>query len=99
MKSVSKIQCLHPQGKHAPSIDAAIFKLFETTIIRILRKESPLTFTELAEAIANNIAKSSISFNKSVEWYGIVVKQHLEAMGVIEVITEKGKKKNRLKSE
>jgi hypothetical protein len=32
-----------------------------------------------------------------VEWYGVVVKNDMEARGEVEAITEKGKKLNRLK--
>ena len=41
--------------------------------------------------------KNKIKFEGAVDWFGISVKNHLEARGVVESFTEKGKKLNRLK--
>jgi hypothetical protein len=96
METEQRIQLLHPQGKHAPSISMDTYYLFEKAITKILQKE-PLAFYDLVEEIKNYFKKNKIKFDGAVDWFGISVKNHLEATGVIETFTEKGKKLNRLK--
>jgi hypothetical protein len=92
-----RIQCLHPQGKHAPSISADTYYLFEKAIIEILKQKEPLAFYDLVEELKTYFKKNKIKFEGAVDWFGITVKNHLEATGVVETFTEKGKKLNRLK--
>ena len=41
--------------------------------------------------------KKKTIFDGAVEWYAITVKNDMEARGLIEVFTEKGKKLHRIK--
>ena len=97
MKTEQRIQLLHPLGKHAPSISADTYYLFEKAIMEILKKEQPLAFYDLVDHIKTYFKKNKIKFDGAIDWFGISVKNHLEATGVIENYTEKGKKLNRLK--
>jgi hypothetical protein len=92
-----RIQCLHPQGKHAPSISVDTYHLFEKAILEILKKEQPLAFYDLVDHIKTYFKNNNVKFTGAIDWFGITVKNHLEATGIIESYTEKGKKLNRLK--
>ena len=96
-RTEQRIQLLHPQGKHAPSISTDTYYLFEKVIIEILQQKEPLAFYELVEEIKKYFKKNKIKFDGAIDWFGISVKNHLEARGVVESYMEKGKKLNRLK--
>jgi hypothetical protein len=98
MKTKEKrFQCLHPLGKHAPSICADTYDLFEKAIVEILKKEQPLSFYDLVDRVKNYFGKNKVKFDGAVDWFGITVKNHLEATGIVETYSEKGKKLIRLK--
>jgi len=92
-----KIHLQHPEGKHAPAISRQTYELFEKAVVNILKKKSPLSFAAIAEGTKNYIAKHAPAFDGSPEWYTVSVKLHLEATGIIETFTEKGKKLHRLR--
>lgn len=92
-----RIQCLHPQGKHAPSVSINTYYLFEKAITAILQHKQPLAFYDLVEEIKKYFEKNRIKFEGSIDWFAITVKNHLEATGIIETYAAKGKKLNRLK--
>ena len=92
-----RFQCLHPKGKHAPSISIDTYTLFEKAIIEILKQKQPIAFYELVEEIEKYFKKHKIKFVGAIDWFGISIKNHLEAIGIIESYTEKGRKLNRLK--
>ncbi len=92
-----KVHLQHPEGKHAPAISRKIYDLFEGAVIDTLKKKSPLPFAAIAEGAKNYIAKRDPQFDGSPEWYTVSVKLHLEATGVIETFTERGRKLHRLK--
>jgi hypothetical protein len=93
-----RFQCLHPQGKHAPSISVDTYYLFEKAILEVLKREGPLAFYDLVDRIRIYFKNNNIKFDGAVDWFGITVKNHLEATGVVECFTEKGKKFNRLRN-
>jgi hypothetical protein len=90
MKTAGKIQCIHREGKHAPAIAADTYLLFENAIYQSLKTKKGITFTELMNAVEKQFAKQKTTFSGSVGWYGIHVKNHMEATGIIKTITEKG---------
>ena len=97
MKQATTIQCLHPEGKHAPAISAEIFGLFEKAIYHGLKgKKNGITYSELMEEVKKCFTKQKTAFKGSIGWYGVAVKQHMEATGVIKTCMEKGKKLHRL---
>jgi hypothetical protein len=93
----TRIQCLHPQGKHAPTMNADTYYLFEKAILESLKITNGLTFYQIVDNVKRYFKKNKINFNGSVDWFCISVKNHLEATGAIEVFTEKNKKMNTLK--
>ena len=99
MKTEKRIQLLHPHEKHAPSISVDTYHLFEKAIIESLKEHQPLAFYDLVDHIKTYFKKHKIKFDGAIDWFGISVKNHLEATGVVEIFTEKGKKLNRLKNE
>ncbi len=90
-----KIECLHPQGKHAPAIAASTYYLFKNAIASVL-KEEPLTYSAMANAVKEHFIKDKIVFNGSVGWFTETVKLDMEARGLIKTNTEKGKKFHKL---
>lgn len=92
MKTITKIQCLHPEGKHAPAIAADTYSLFEKAIYHSLKAKKAITFTELMSEVQKCFVKQKTKFSGSAGWYGVIVKNHMEATGVIKTITERGKK-------
>ena len=94
MKTVNKIQCLHPQGKQAPAIPADIYSLFENAIYHSVKnkKGKGISFSSLTEEIEKCFARQKTIFNGSVGWYAVHVKNHMEATGIIKAFIEKGVK-------
>ena len=92
-----KIQLIHPEGKSAPAIKLATYKLFEKAILNTLKIKESLTYTDIASSVQEEFSKKKIDFEGSVEWYSVCVKQHLESQGVIETFIENDKKMHRLK--
>lgn len=95
--SPEKIQCLHPQGKHAPAIATSTHNIFENTIISVLNEE-PLTYTAMANAVKEHLKKEGIVFDGSVGWFTETVKLDMEARGLIATSIKKGKKLHKLNS-
>ncbi len=93
MKTPAKIQCLHPQGKHAPAIATDTYALFEKAIYHALKtKNKAVSFTELVTEIEKCFTKQKTDFKGSTGWYAVHVKNHMEATGVIKTYSEQGKK-------
>ena len=92
MKTSNKVQCLHPKGKQAPAIAASTYSLFEKAIYHALKGKKGVSFSALTEEIEKCFAKQKTKFDGSVGWYGIHVKNHMEATGIIKTFTEKGRK-------
>lgn len=93
-----RVQLLHPEGKNAPSISIENYNLFNKAIMHVMTHAAvPVTWTEIEQGVKNYLAAHHISFDGSPGWFAIGMKLHLEATGVIEHFTEKGKKLHRLK--
>jgi hypothetical protein len=93
MKKEARIQCIHPEGKQAPSISADTYALFEKAIFHSLKaRKQPISYTELMEEVKKYFAKQQPNFKGSIGWYGVIVKNHMEATGILKTFTEKGKK-------
>ena len=96
-KISGRVQLLHPEGKNALSISAENYELFEKAVMDVMTKApSPITWTQIEKGVQDYLAKKKINFEGSPGWFAVSVKMHLEAMGVIESFTEKGKKLHRL---
>ncbi|MER3464825.1 MAG: hypothetical protein C4329_10855 [Chitinophagaceae bacterium] len=70
--------------------------MIATAIRSELKGHKKLTYTALAKAVHQYFNEKNISFDGSVEWYTVTVKNDMEARGIISVINEKGKKLNSL---
>jgi hypothetical protein len=97
MKQAAKIQCIHPEGKHAPAIAMDTYALFEKAIYHALKgKKQGLTFTQLTDEVGKCFKQQKIKFPGSVGWYAVAVKNHMESTGVIKTSTVKGSKMHTL---
>jgi hypothetical protein len=94
MKQPAKVQCLHPEGKHAPAIAADTYSLFEKAIYHSLKQKKQLGFTELMKEVEKCFKQQKTKFTGSIGWYGVAVKNHMESKGIIRTFTEKGKKQH-----
>lgn len=92
MKHIPRIQCLHPEGKKAPSIVAETYTLFEKAIRHALKGKKSLTFSELTEQIETYFTSHKIPFEGSIGWYAVIVKNHMESTGLISSFKEKSRK-------
>lgn len=87
----------HPRTGSQFNIDAAIYEPFKTAILQSLKGSKGKTFTELTDDVVKIIRKKMPDFKKSIPWYTISIRLDLETRGIVETITEKGKKLNRIK--
>jgi len=93
----AKVECLNPNTGGKMNIDKEIYEVISKAIYHSLKAGKALTFTELTEGVEDCFKKQKTKFDKSVGWYTVTVKNDMEARGIIEAFTEKGKKLNRLK--
>ena len=91
-----KTKTTHPRTGSAKRIDSRLYDAFSQAILQSLKGSGGLSFTGLTAAVEPRIRKSLPGFKGSVSWYTISVRLDLENRGLVECITEKGKKLNRL---
>ncbi len=75
-----KIDSLHPAGKKGVRISLKKYVAIRKEIFALLADES-LPFMKMANAIEQRIDDS---FEGSVVWYSVAVKQDLEARGILQ---------------
>lgn len=92
-----KVECLNPNTGGKMNINKATYDLFSKAIYHVLKKGKALTYTEMVEGIKDCFKEQKTKFNGSVSWYAVTIKHDMQARGVIEVFSEKGKKLHRLK--
>ena len=92
-----KIECLNPNTGGSMNIVKKTYDLFSKAIYHTLKKNQPLTYTQIVEGIEDCFRQQKTKFEGSVSWYAVTVKHDMHARGIIEVFTEKGKKLHRLK--
>lgn len=97
MSTVAKTVCLNPNTGGQMDIDTAVYELFHKAILHTMKGSKPLTYTQIITGIKDYFLQHQQAFSGSIEWYGVAVKNDMEARGEIEAFTEKGKKRNRLK--
>lgn len=77
-------------------IDKKTFDLFSKAISHTLKKEQPLTYSQIVEGIEDCFRQQKIQFDGSATWYAVAVKHDMHARGIITVLTEKGRKLHKL---
>lgn len=92
-----KVECLNPNTGGRINIDKKTYDLFSKAIYHTLKKNQPLTYTEIVEGVKECFQQAKTKFDGSVSWYAVTVKHDMHARGIIEVFTEKGKKLHRIK--
>ena len=92
-----KVECLNPNTDGKMNLDKKVYELFSKAIYHTLKKNQPLTYTQIVEGIYDCFKQQKTKFDGSVSWYAVTVKNDMHARGIIEVFTEKGKKLHRLK--
>lgn len=92
-----KVVVTHPRTGTARNLDKAIYEPIREAILQSLKGSPGKTFTELANDVKKIIRKKIPDFKRSISWYTISIRLDLETRGIVETITEKGKKLNRLK--
>ena len=97
MTTKTKVECLNPNTGGRMQIDSSVYELFSKAIYHTLKKQGPVTFTQMVEGIQECFREQQTKFDGSVEWYAVTIKNDMQARGIIEVFTQKGKKMHRLK--
>ena len=92
-----KMECLNPNTGRRMNIDKSTYDLFSKAIYHTLKKKGAISFTQIVEGVYDCFKQRNTKFDGSVEWYGISVKNDMQARGELEVFTEKGKKLHRIK--
>jgi hypothetical protein len=96
VKTISKTECLNPNTGGRMKIDSGIHELMSQAIRHALTPNKSLTYTQMVEGIHDFLKKKKISFEGSVEWYAVTVKNDMVSRGLIKINLEKGKKLHRL---
>ena len=92
-----KVECLNPNSGGRMNIDKKTYDLFSKAIYHTLKKNQPLTYSQVVEGIYDCFKNQKTKFDGSVEWYAVTVKNDMHARGMIEVFMEKGRKLHRIK--
>ena len=92
-----KVECLNPNSGGRMNIDKNTYDIFSKAIYHTLKKNQPITYSQIVEGIHDCFRQQKIKFDGSVEWYAVTIKNDMHARCVIEVFTEKGKKLHRIK--
>lgn len=95
-KPSGKEECRNSDNGRCLLINAATYGLFSKAIDHTLMRGKELTHTPPAEGVHDCFKKQKTAFTGSVEWQAVRVKNDLEAGGVLETFTAKGKKWKRL---
>ncbi len=96
-KPAAKVECINPNTGGRMNIDAGTYELFSKAIYHALKqKKTPLTYTQIVDGVKDCFRQQKTSFDGSVSWYTVTIKNDLQAKGVIEAFTEKGKKLHKL---
>ena len=94
----AKIECLNPNSGRKMKIDGKIYEFFSKAIYHTLKKNKEgITYTDIVNGVKKCFKEERTTFKGSIGWYAVTVKHDMEATGVIESFTEKGKKLHRLK--
>jgi len=94
---MAKVECLNPNTGGKMNIDKNIYDVLSKAIRKTLQRGRSLSFTEMMDGVTQYIKTNKIDFPGSIGWYGVTVKNDMEARGEIEAFVEKGKKLNKLK--
>jgi len=98
-RSIGKVECLNPNTGGKMNIDTTVYGLFSRAIYHTLKKSKQgVTYTDIVSGVKQCFKEERTTFQGSVEWYAVTVKNDMVAKGVIETFMEKGKKLHRLKS-
>ena len=95
-RTENKIECINPNTRRSFFLNADTWMLFNKAIAYALKENSPLTYSEIVEGVEKYFKTNAIQFKGSLPWYAVSVKLDMEAKGMIEAFTEKGKKLHRL---
>jgi hypothetical protein len=96
-KSLEKIACVNPNTGGKMNIDAKTYELFSKAMYHVLKENRQgITYTELVNGIKKYFKENKSGFRGSVEWYAVTVKHDMVANGIIETLSDKGKKLNKL---
>lgn len=71
---------LHPQGKRGVNISRDKYETMRDAIAEALRGSDGMTYTELVAEVGRRVGAS---FDGSIKWYAVVVKQDMEARGLL----------------
>ena len=90
---MERIMTLHPKGKKGVNIEKTKYDQMRACILDVISAQQPILLKSLNEEVE---ARLDGSFDGSVIWYLICVKQDLEARGEIELVPKKSPQQLRL---
>jgi len=95
--NVKQQAIVHPESGIVRHIDATIYTAVKKAILQTLKGGRAIPFTQLSKEAAILVRKSLPDFKGSIPWYTITVRLDLETKGIVETVTVKGQKMNRLR--
>jgi hypothetical protein len=95
-KPAAKVACINPNTGNCMNIDALTYGLFSKALYHTLKEGGELRFTQMVKGVQDYFQQQNITFDGSVEWYAVTIKNDMQAKGAIEGLTEKGGKLHRL---
>ncbi|MEZ4688047.1 MAG: hypothetical protein R3B47_18900 [Bacteroidia bacterium] len=96
MNNEPKILTLHPDGKQGVNILKRRYDYIRAFILQAIEEEGEISYMDL-----NSMAEKALadSFDGSVPWYIVTVKQDLEARGIIERVPKTSPHRLRMKAD
>jgi hypothetical protein len=85
--ATERFRTLHPLGKQGVNIERAKYDAMRAALLAVIpRRRDGVAFGQLADLVRPRLPRAAFPPAASVSWYVAVVKQDLEARGLIEQV-------------
>lgn len=82
--AIRRTRTLHPAGKNGVSIPTDKYDVMRRALLRVIPRGRCVAYRDLTQLVRPLLSPAVYTPRDSVSWYLIVVKQDLEARGLIE---------------
>ncbi len=88
MDADERIMTQHPDGKQGVRIRRAHYEEMRRALLRVIPKDDEgVAFGDLSRLVEPILDRTRLPETASTQWYVVVVKQDLEARGIIEQVS------------
>jgi len=92
MNTKQTVGCTNARTGRTIQIDRSVYDLISSSILHVLQRQAPLTYTQLVKAVEHHLKEINEKIDGSLSWYTVTIKSHLEQTRKIRTWEEKGKK-------